>query len=256
VDERQLAELFRDAADGGPSAGFGHADVVAASHRATDRRRRAIASGSALAIAVLVGSIVVGGGFLRGSDRGAEMASTGGSGGAGQPGTLMPGDQQGQPPAGPLAVPPSTAVDKNGPEANAEQGRAASGKVVPWPGLRDDDARAGCGPVDRELADALVGEFPATPNTQPVAVPDGCPPLARAAALPVDGGVIYAVLAPARGDGPPDQVVTRDDGAFGYAVYTSHGSVLLVLSVPGTPGGTAPYADRTEAAAEKIAQRY
>jgi hypothetical protein len=65
--------------------------------------------------------------------------------------------------------------------------------------------------------------------------------------------MIYAVLAPVRGDGPADQVVTREDGAFGYAVYTPKGSVLLVLSVPDTPGAPAPYADRTTTAAEKIA---
>lgn len=74
--------------------------------------------------------------------------------------------------------------------------------------------------------------------------------------MPVTGGMIYAVLAPVRGDGPADQIVTRVDGAFGYAVYTPEGNVLLVLSVPDTPGGPTPYADRTKPAAEKIAQRY
>jgi hypothetical protein len=259
VDERQLAELFRDAADGGPAASFGHADVVAGSHRATLRRRRAIASGAALAMAVLVGSIVIGGGFLRGPDRYAQQGSTAGSSGGGGAALSAPPaqeDRQGQYPPGPLTAPTTTAVDKNGPEANAEQGRTASGKVVPWPGLRDDDARAECGPADRELADALIGEFPATADSVPQPVRDGCPPQARAAALPVSGGLIYAVLGPAAGDGQPNQAERRDDGAVGYAVYTPTGNVLLVLSVPAEPGGTPPYADRTQQAAEAIAQRY
>jgi len=253
VDEQQLAELFRDAAGDGPPAAFGHADVVAASRRATARRRIAVGGGTALAITGLVGSMVVGGGYLRHTERGGYDAATAG-GAAEQPGPQV---LEGQPGSelGPLAVPPS-AVDRNGPEANAEQGRTASGKVVPWLGLRDDDARAGCGPVDRELADVLVSEFPATPTGAPQPVLDACPPGARAAAIPVQAGAIYIVLAPVAGDGPADQPLRRPDGAYGYFVYTPKGSGILVLSVPGVPGGIAPHADRTQEVAVKIARRY
>lgn len=255
MDEQRLAELFRDATDGAPPASFGHADVLAASRQATARHRMAVA-GSAVAIAGLVGSIVIGGGYLRHTSRGGyDAATAGGAAVASAPsGPQVQEDQPGQAP-GPLAAPPS-AVDKNGPEAHAEQGRNASGKVVPWPGLRDDDARAGCGPVDRELADALISELPATPSGPAVAVPDGCPPGARAAALPVPGGTVYVVLAPVAGDGPADQPVRRDDGAYGYFVYTPKGRVLLVLSVPAAGGSIAPYADRTQTLAEHLAPRY
>jgi hypothetical protein len=256
VDERQLAELFQDASEGGPSATFGHADVIAASRRATVRRRTAIAGGSALAIVVLVGSIVVGGGSLLGTGRGNTMTASGGSGGQSDSGPQVLGEEPGSQLPGAAAAPPSTAADKNGPEANAEQGRTASGKVVPWPGLRDDDARAGCGPVDPELADALIGGLRATPAGPAGPVPDACPPNARAAAVPVDGGSVYVVLAPVRGDGPPDRAVTRADGASGYAVYTANGSMLLVLSVPAAPGGAAPLADQIQPVAEKTAQRF
>jgi len=252
VDERQLTELFRDAADGGPPPSFGHADVVAASRRATARRRMATTGATALGMVVLVGSIVVGGGFLRDADSGgAGQAATAGD--ADAPSVME--DQHGST-LSPLVAPPSDAADRNVPEANAEQGRTASGKVVPWPGLRDDDARAGCGPVDRELADVLIGEFPATPTAASLAVPDQCPAGARSAVLPVDGGAIYLVLGPVSGDGPPDRVVTRDDGAIGYFVYTAKGNGLLVLSVPATAGGPAPYADRTQPVAEKLRQRF
>jgi hypothetical protein len=51
-------------------------------------------------------------------------------------------------------------------------------------------------------------------------------------------------------------VLTRWDGGYGYAVYTPKGSVLLVLSVPATAGGTAPLADQIQPVAETIAQRF
>jgi uncharacterized Zn-binding protein involved in type VI secretion len=254
VDERQLAELFREAADGGPPASFGHVDVVAASRRATARRRAAMAGGTAIAMVMLVGSIVLGGGLLRGTDRGIEQATPADQDSTTQSGPTVLGDPRDQPPE--LVPSPSTAVNSSGPEANAEQGRTASGKVVPWPGLRDGDARAGCGPVVRELAETIISGLPATRTGEPYAVPDDCPPGAEAAAVPVDGGAIYVVLGPVRGDGPPDQQVRRGDGAVGYQVYTPTGKVLLVLSVPAVDGGPAPYADQTQRLADTIAQRY
>jgi hypothetical protein len=264
VDERQLAELFRDAADGGPAAGFGHADVVAASHRATARRRMATAGGSALGIIVLVGGIVLGSGYFRGTEGGSDNATSGGSAQeAAQPPSVL-GDQRersSQAAPGGLSA-PSASADTDVPDGTGEQGPASSGKVVPWPGLRDDDARAGCGPVDRELADALVSEFPATSGSDLATtgeffpVPDGCPPDARAAALPVDGGALYVVLAPVRGDGPTEQFVGRPDGAIGFSAYTPKGQVLVVLSVPETAGGEAPYAPAVMPVATALAERY
>lgn len=253
MDERQLAEMFRAAADGGPPASFEHADVVQSSRRATARRRRAIAGGTAITVAVLAGSMVVGGGFLRDTGGASREATAGGAGGTSS-GPQVLGDQQSGVPG--LAAPPSTSVDMNVPEANAEQGRTASGKVVPWPGLRDDVARAGCGPVVRELADVLVGELPATPTGEPLPVPDLCPSGAQAAAVPVDGGAVYVVLAPVTGTPTGNQPVKRDDGAVGYQATTPGGRLLLVLAVPDRDGGTAPYAEQVRPIAEKIATRY
>ncbi len=262
MDERQLAELFRDAADGGPSAGFGHSDVLAASRRATARRRMAMATGSALGIVVLVGGIVVGGGYLRDTGGGADSAATAGSAQE-QSAPQVLEDQQGrssQP--GELAVPPSASADTDVPGETREQGPASSGKVVPWPGLRDDVARAGCGPVDRELADALRGEFPATTGStlttrgDAFPVPDGCPDAARAAALPVDGGSLYVVLAPVRGDGPTEMYFGREDGALGFSVYTTKGDVLVLLAVPEVDGGEPPHAADLEPVATSLATRF
>lgn len=257
MDERQLAELFRDAADGGPAAGFAHADVVAASHRATARRRMALAGGSALGMVALVGGILIGGGYIRDTGGGADSAATAGS--AQEQSVLE--DQRGRSLV-PGEAAPSAPADKDVPDVTREQGPASSGKVVPWPGLRDDVARAGCGPADRELADALVSEFPAATGAElrtrghAVPVPDGCPPEPRAAALPVDGGHLYVVLAPVLGDGPTEMFVGREDGAIGFAVYTPKGLVLVVLSVPEVSGGEAPYAVNVQALATQLATRF
>lgn len=261
MDERQLAELFREAAADAPPAGFGHAEVVAASHRATARRRMAMAGGSALGIMVLVGSIVIGSGYLRDTGSEAGSAATADSAQGQQPPQVLE-DQEKQSSSPRVGAAPSGSADTVVPGGTGEQGPASSGKVVPWPGLRDDVARAGCGPVDRELADALVRELPAATDAtgstpgEAFAVPDACPPDARAAALRVQGGALYVVLAPVRGDGPADQYVARDDGALGFSVYTPRGAVLLVLGVPETVGGQAPLGAQLQAMASALAQRY
>lgn len=261
MDERQLAELFRTAADGGPPASFGHSDVVAASHRATKRRRAAMAGGSALGVAVLLGAALAGSGTLGGPDDGPMSAATGGSGQE----DLSPHIAESAPDANERAEQPSpspSSLADSRPEPPGDQpGTGKSGLVVPWPGLGDDDARAECGGADQELAKALAVELPAAAGTEAKAVPDACPPDARAVAVPVmDGenpGWIYVVLAPVRGDGPTEQPVLRaEDGARGYQKYTPDGLVLVVLSVPATPGGPAPFAADTPRLAEEIGSEY
>ncbi|HEY0636385.1 MAG TPA: hypothetical protein VGD67_01950 [Pseudonocardiaceae bacterium] len=260
MDERQLAELFRDAADGGPTAGFGHSDVIAASRRATARRRMAMAGGSALGIMVLVGGIVVGGNVLRDTGGNAEHATSAGGSAQEQSVPQVLEDQQRG--SGPDSLnPPPAAAGTDVPGDTAEQGRPSPGQVVPWPGLRDDVARAGCGPVDRELADALVSEFPAATGAEslppnPFPVPDQCPEGARAAGFAVDGGFLYVVLAPVAGDGPPDMFVPREDGALGFSVYTPKGQVLLVLGVPAKQGDPPPFAESVQQLATAVAERY
>jgi hypothetical protein len=260
VDERQLSELFRDAAEGGPPASFGHAEVVARSRRITARRRMAVA-GSALGLVLVAGGVAVGGGYLRGVDSGVDSGTgQAASAGAAQqqreaapPNTYAPPQDQ----AGQLAVPATPAPGKGDLAAGAEQGRASSGKVFPWPGQQSDGNQIGsCGPVDADLAAALTGELPAGVGATPAAVPDGCPEGARAAAVPVPGGALYVVLAPAADNAPSDGPLSRQDGAVGQAVRTRAGLVLAVLSVPTADGGPAPYADQVSALATKLAQRF
>ncbi len=61
MDEQRLGQAFRDAAEELPPASFGHDDVVAASRRATTRRRGMLAGGTLLGVAVVAGGLVAGG---------------------------------------------------------------------------------------------------------------------------------------------------------------------------------------------------
>lgn len=251
VDERQLAQLFQTAADDGPPASFGHSDVVAASHRETRRRRTRIAGGSALVVAVLLGGVAVGNNLL-GGPRNAETTSAGGmADSTPQSAEVERGEQ----------VPAEQLPGQLSSPDSQTQGADKAGKIIPWPGLAADGARAGCGPADRELADALAAQLPAAGQSAPMAVPDACPPEARAVAVPVseDGadGWIYLVLAPVRGDGPADQPVERAaDGALGFQRLTPSGRVLVVLSVPAVDNGQPPFAADTMILAEEIGSKF
>lgn len=225
-----------------------------------------MAGGSALGVAALIGGIVVGGGWFQDSRSADNPAATAGSAQGDQEAAQPPNvfdqrDSGGGSAAETRAAPTPAEALPSVPGRNGEQGPLPPGQVVPWPGLQDDDsARAGCGPVDRELADALVGEFPVATGSPPsgpaVEVPDSCPPDARAAAIPVPGGYVQAVLAPVRGDGPADMFVFRDDGSGGFSVLTPSGSVLVVLSVPTTPGAEAPFLEQVQPLAVTIGSRF
>jgi hypothetical protein len=264
VDERQLAELFRAAADGGPPARFSHSDVVTTSRRVTTRRRARIAGAATFGVAVLLGVVLIGNAlFGRGQD-GGDMTTAGGSAESpAQP--QMESDRQGHAEPPPREQPgglglPASPPSGPPPPGTASQGTGESGKDIPWPGLRDGDARAGCGQADHELARALAAQLPAADRDRAVAVPDRCPPQARAVAVPVEdagaAGWIYLVLAPVRGDGPADHSLERADGAFGYQRLARSGMVLVVLSVPRADGGRAPFASDIPRIAEELGSRY
>lgn len=267
VDERQLAELFQAAADGGPPARFSHTDVVVASKRATTHRRGGIAA--TLGVVVLLGAVLTGNALFGGSQI-SDMSTAGSAASPEQP--QIESDRQGRADAQPQEQPndaappqPTGAPSQQQPgglglPASPPQGTDASGKVVPWPGLRDGDARAWCGQADRDLAQALAAQLPAADEALAVAVPDGCPPQARAVAVPVadadTDGWIYLVLAPVRGDGPADHPLKRADGAVGYQRLARSGLVLVVLSVPQADGGRAPFASAVPRIAEELGLRY
>lgn len=250
MDERELAQLFEAAADDAPPSRFGHADVVAASRRATQRRRAGIAAGSVFAVAVLAGGVALGDGLFTSRDT-AEQAT---AGSAAENDQQVPGG--GQADSAPQRRQPS--------ELSAPGEAAPPGKTVPWPGLGDGAARAGCGEADGELARALATELTAADATAAGPVPEACPPGARAVAVPVvDGarvGSIYLVLGPvdaalaAASTGQP--VEREQDGASGYQRRTASGRLLLVLSVPAVDGEQPPFAADAAALAERIGSKF
>lgn len=259
MDERDLAELFRTAADDAPAATFWHSDVVAASRRATLRRRSALAGGSAFGVAVLLGGVLFGSGLVAGS--GGDDAAAEADGAS----EIVPnveeydsGDTAAEPGTDESDGPDSRSQHEDSGEAPAELPDGTGTKIIPWPGVGENEPWDGCGAADAELADVLLAELPEAGD--PVPVSEACPLDARAVAVPVlDGaaaGRLYVVLAPVAGSPASEPVTRAEDGATGHQLYTPKGQLLMVLSVPAEHGGQPPFAERTARLAEVIGGRY
>ena len=215
MDEQRLTELFRDAAGEAPPPSFGRDDVVAASRRATARRRGMLAGGSLLGVAVLTGGVLLGGQALPSqmnetpTGEAPAAAPQGAPGGAG--GTIES--------ATPFAAPPGAGTG------------AAPG------------AAGGCGLADAELAAALTATL--GPGLE-LAFPQPCPPGFRAAGVAVPGGTVYALLGP---------TALSDADLPGYATAPADAEVLSVLSVPSEPSAPPPHAADVDDLARKLADR-
>jgi hypothetical protein len=233
VDESKLAELFKDAVRDAPPPSFDAGDVRAASHRASVRRRSAIAAGSAMAAVLVFGGVALGAGlFVNQSSNSATSAvsDTAGSGKAAEQ------------PAAPYEVTtPDVSVERGGPlaqsvpESSSMQGDEPSGNVSP----PADGTPGGCGTVDRELANALAGELSVAPDQ---AAPAGlaCPQGSKSASFDVDGGRVYAVVV------PDQQVLSTPANAAQASELTTTNSTLYVVSESPT------FADKVEAIAVKL----
>ncbi|KOV75521.1 hypothetical protein [Nocardia sp. NRRL S-836] len=179
MDENKLADLFRDAANDAPPAAFDVADVRTASRRATQRRRNAIAGGTALVVVLGFGGVVAGTNWVN-QDKGTESVA-----GAGQP-----EDNSAQSPLSAPVDPPNVQT-KNFPGDLSTQGDTSPpGSADPSVGGR---AVQGCAVVDRELAVALAGELSVPPDLA-AAPAVSCSPPSRSAAFKIDGLTITAVV--------------------------------------------------------------
>ncbi|MFE2754238.1 hypothetical protein ACFXGA_19800 [Actinosynnema sp. NPDC059335] len=246
MDERKLTELFNDAARGAPPPTFDVDAVRSASARATARRRSAVAVGSALAVALVFGGVVVGSGVLGGTH--AERASVAGSAqddsslnvtpfSAGEPEVLpkdaSPDRSGGMPPKS-LPEDPSTQGD----EPSGSAGRPTVGS-----------AQRGCVEVDRELAVALADELSVANAGEAFPAAADCPAGGRGASLPVrDGdtrGTVSVVVV------PPG---TAPDPAAATAT-TSGGDELRLVSRPDPGFADAPFGARLAVLAERLAAR-
>jgi hypothetical protein len=228
MDENKLADLFRDAAHDAPPAAFDVADVRTASRRATQRRRNAIAGGTALVVVLGFGGVAAGTNWF-GVDKGAQSAA-----GSGQ--------HEDNSAESPLTAPPVTPNNqtKDFPGDLSTQGDTATpGSADPSVGGR---AVQGCAVVDRELAVALAGELSVPPDlAEPPTV--SCSPPSRSAAFKVDGLTITAVVT-------ADEFVAPG-GADTAKVTTAKGADLYVFTQ-----GDGELKGQAKRVAEAVAPRF
>lgn len=113
-----------------------------------------------------------------------------------------------------------------------------------------------CGPIDAELVTALtdvLANHGGAVSGHAGEVPQRCPAGSRAAALPVTGGVLSAVLVP---QGVPEPVdIATPDGARSSSLTLEDGRTLSVTSTPGAPGQPAPLADQLPDLTTELALR-
>ncbi|MEU5696054.1 hypothetical protein [Actinosynnema sp. NPDC020468] len=243
MDEKELAELFRDAAGDAPPASFDVGGIRTASARATARRRTAWVSGGALAVVLLLGGTVI----VNTTSR--ESGTAGSAMEASSP-NLSQSEmspkiaQEPQFPATPDKTggqPPNSI-----PEDPSTQGDESTGSADPKVG----GASRACAEVDRELAAALADELPVV-TTLPGPAAAVCPPGARGASYAVHDngtyGTISAVLVP-----PGRQVL----GGQSESRPTKAGWTIYVLSEPAAGESIAPRLTNLPAIAEALSQKF
>ncbi len=223
MKERELEELFRDAADTAPPSTFDVHDIERGARRVTARRRMAAAGGSLVAAGVLVAGVGAGTGAFT-SDVNTQAGPS-------------------RPAAGPEAP---RGGDYSGP------------KVLTLPG----GGQSGCGQPDPELASALNARLPAVSESSTPMPATDCPSGARSASFQLRGedaaGRVTVILSPAgsveAGKAAPG--TSRLPGGTVQAVSKADsGRVVIVRSKP-SPGSPAPYGDELAGIANSLADRF
>lgn len=236
MDERRLAELFRDAAHDVPPASFNEHDVVAAAHRARARARATMFTGSTLAVVVLAGGAAVGVSLWGGAETnaGAPAAAVAppNAGPAGDVATPLEAEEPGVPPHD-RTLKPQLDV----PRESSEQGGSPSGKTGP--------SANGCGQADGKLANALAGELPSTVRVGgPRAAGFPCQPGMRAASYEVkDGafqGTLTVVVVPKQ-QGPSAAGVAFPQDSVNYQGTAVSGDAFVLVSEPAANSPEAPF---------------
>ncbi|MBB5954536.1 hypothetical protein FHS29_001106 [Saccharothrix tamanrassetensis] len=247
MDERKIAELFRDAASDAPPASFDVGNVRSASGRAAARQRSQIALGSTLAVVLVLGGVLVSTDLMTRSDSG--LATSAGS-----------AEYSASPNLSPLAVPdPGEAgkrvepdltggpPPKSIPEDPSTQGDGQSGTT----GRSPTGGTSGCQEVDRELAVALADELPAAEGLQPSYAVANCPSGARGASFLLrDGSGVYGVLSVVLVP-PGQQALASTSVAEGRA--ESRLGTVYVLTEPAQGSAAGPFEAELSSLAAKVA---
>lgn len=179
MDERKLADLFRDAAHDAPPASFDAGDVRRASRRVTLKRRSSIAAGTTLVVVLGFGGVFAANGWVGQDTKGSNSAGSG-----------QKRDDPAESPMTPLQAQPPTNFSG---ESKSTQGDAQTPGST---GLTTgESAVQGCAGVDRELADALAVELSVPPDG---AVPPSltCSPDSRSAAFKIGELTVTAIVTP------------------------------------------------------------
>ncbi|GHH36449.1 hypothetical protein [Lentzea cavernae] len=203
MDERKLADLFREAAHEAPPASFDAGDVRTASRKATLRRRNSIAAGTTLVVVLGLGGVVAANGWM--SDNGTNTMNSAGSG--------QNRDDGAQSPMTALEAPPTVFSGKSESTQGDAQAPGSTGLTT------GESTVQGCAGVDRELADALAVELSVSPSE---AVPPdlSCSTDSRAAAFKIDGLTITAIVTPKPFEAPAGAEKLRTTAGQDLYVFT------------------------------------
>ncbi|GAA5170380.1 hypothetical protein GCM10023321_67490 [Pseudonocardia eucalypti] len=223
MDDRALAELFRDAADsaaqGAPPPTFDHADVLAGSERARIRKRQRVIGGTALAAAVLaaagLGAVGLGGASLLGSTPSSDSTLAG---------------------AEPAPNARSIVPYMDAPEARSD--------AIPQPapfGAAPQKRLDNCARVDDELFRMLGEALPEVRGLHPRPLPASaqCPPNGRGFEVDVNDNGIQGSLQVILSPRPTNQInvqVPPGGGVVTTGTPTDDGGWLTLNSLSVKPG--------------------
>ena len=236
MDDKQLAEKFRDAVGDVPPPSFDTQDVVVASARATARARKRLQSG----VGVALGVLLIGGVLVLTRPFGDSGTNTVSAGGAAAPNVT-----------GPMSLNPND-VPQTG----------SGGKMAP----NHTDAGGSslnCGAADQGLAVALVTELPIATGAEALAADVGCPAGSTGVQFQLNDGAnagkVELVLVPA--SVPNDPSTGSKPGvqvgkANSITVTTRSGGALTLASLPLNGSATGPYAGQLGDIAARLAARY
>ena len=219
MDDRALAELFRDAADSAaqsaPPPTFDHADVLAGSERARIRKRQRVIGGAAVAAAVLA-AVGLGGAGLFGPSPASDS-------------TL----------AGPEPAAPNARSIV--PYMDAPEARSDSAPQAAPPGAAPLKRADSCSRVDDELFRLLGEALPEVRGLHPRPLPASaqCPPNGRGFEVDVNDNGILGSLQVILSPRPTNQInvqVPPGGGVVTTGTPTDDGGWLTLNSLSVKPG--------------------
>lgn len=237
MDDKQLAEKFRDAVGDVPPPSFDTQDVLVASKRATAQARKRLQTGTGVAIGV----VLIGGVLLLVRPFGGEPTTTSAGGDVASPNATSP-----------MSLNPGFDTNHAGP---------GGGKAEP--NSTETGGGANCGPADQALAAALVTELPIITGTAAQAADVSCPTGSNGVAFELtDGsnsGKLELVLVPSTVADDPStgaKPAVKVSKGNSVTVKTHNGGALTLATLPMNGSAAGPYVNQLGDIAARLAARY